>query len=156
MNGYAHPQVLFETHGVKSNLGKSGIKLVEIDVDVKAYDAGHIRGAVGFNWQTDLQAQVGRDIIGKEAFEKLAHVALVSMVSGALVGGLYAGLVGTVHLVVYGRWDHIPAFTLGCVLAGAVLGLLGRTAWSLSSEDAPERMDRRSRAMVGRGARLQR
>jgi len=78
MNGYAHPEVLVETHWVKANLGKPGIKLVEIDVDTKAYNAGHIRGAVGFNWRTELQDQVGRDIISKEAFEKLVGGAGIS------------------------------------------------------------------------------
>jgi hypothetical protein len=37
MNSYAHPEVLVETDWVKANLGKPGIKLVEIDV-------GHTRG----------------------------------------------------------------------------------------------------------------
>ncbi|MEO8428605.1 MAG: sulfurtransferase [Verrucomicrobiota bacterium] len=71
MANYAHPEVLVSTDWVKENLGKPAIKLVEIDVDTKAYDAGHIPGAAGFNWQTQLQDQVRRDIIGKEAFEKL-------------------------------------------------------------------------------------
>lgn len=71
MARYANPEVLVETDWVLGNLGKPGIKLVEIDVDTKAYDAGHIPGAVGFNWQTQLQDQVRRDIISKEAFEKL-------------------------------------------------------------------------------------
>src|SRR5262249_18033208 len=71
MNCYAHPEVLVETDWVKANLGKPGVKVVEVDVDTKAYDAGHIRGAVGFNWRTELQDQLGRDIIGKEAFEQL-------------------------------------------------------------------------------------
>jgi 3-mercaptopyruvate sulfurtransferase SseA len=38
MNGYAHPEVLVETDWVQANLGKPGIKLVEIDVDTKAHD----------------------------------------------------------------------------------------------------------------------
>jgi thiosulfate/3-mercaptopyruvate sulfurtransferase len=78
MNGYAHPEVLVETDWVKANLGKPGIKVVEIDVDTKAYETGHIRGAVGFNWQTELQNQVGRDIISKEAFENLVGGAGIS------------------------------------------------------------------------------
>jgi thiosulfate/3-mercaptopyruvate sulfurtransferase len=78
MPGYAHPEVLVETDWVKANLGKPGIKVVEIDVDTKAYDAGHIPGAVGFNWQTQLQDQVSRDIIGKEQFEKLVGGAGIS------------------------------------------------------------------------------
>lgn len=78
MANYAHSEVLVSTDWVKENLGKSGIKLIEIDVDTKAYDAGHIPGALGFHWQTQLQDQVRRDIIGKEAFEKLVGAAGVS------------------------------------------------------------------------------
>src|SRR5205823_13332402 len=78
MANYAHPEVLVSTDWVKDNLDKPGINLVEIDVDTKAYDAGHIPGAVGFNWQTQLQDQVRRDIIGKEAFEKLVGGAGIS------------------------------------------------------------------------------
>jgi thiosulfate/3-mercaptopyruvate sulfurtransferase len=70
MNGYAHPEVLVETECVRAHLDKPGMKRVEVGVDTRAYDAGQIRGAVGFNWQTDLQDQLGRDIIGKEAFEQ--------------------------------------------------------------------------------------
>lgn len=78
MARYAHPETLVETDWVKANLGKPGIKLVEIDVDTKAYDAGHIPGALGFNWQTQLQDQVRRDIISREAFEKLVGGAGIS------------------------------------------------------------------------------
>ena len=78
MNGYAHPEVLVETDWVKASLGQPGVKVVEIDVDTNAYAAGHVRGAVGFNWRTELQDQVGRDIISKEAFEKLVGGAGIS------------------------------------------------------------------------------
>jgi len=78
MKNYIHPEVLVTTDWVKEHLGDPHIKLVEIDVDTKAYDAGHIPGAVGFNWQTQLQDQVSRDIIGKEAFEKLLGQAGIS------------------------------------------------------------------------------
>lgn len=78
MKNYSNPEVLVETDWVKQNLGKPGIKLVEIDVDTKAYAAGHIPGAVGFNWQTQLQDQVRRDIISKEAFEMLLGDAGIS------------------------------------------------------------------------------
>src|SRR5882762_9616512 len=78
MARYANPEVLVETNWVKENLGKAGIKLIEIDVDTKAYEAGHIPGAVGFNWQTQLQDQVRRDIIGKDDFERLVGGAGIS------------------------------------------------------------------------------
>jgi thiosulfate/3-mercaptopyruvate sulfurtransferase len=87
MANYAHPEVLVSTDWVKDNLGKPGIKLVEIDVDTKAYDAGHIAGAAGFNWQTQLQDQVRRDIIGKDAFEKLVGDAGISPNDTVIVYG---------------------------------------------------------------------
>jgi thiosulfate/3-mercaptopyruvate sulfurtransferase len=77
MSNYAHPEVLVSTDWVNDNL-HSGMKLVEIDVDTKAYEAGHIPGAVGFNWQTQLQDQVRRDIISQEAFEMMVGGAGIS------------------------------------------------------------------------------
>lgn len=87
MSEYAHPEVLVSTDWVKENLGKPGIKLVEIDVDTKAYDAGHIAGAIGFNWQTQLQDQLRRDIIGAQAFEKLVGEAGISPSDTVIVYG---------------------------------------------------------------------
>src|SRR5437868_9199353 len=87
MASYAHPEVLVETDWVKANMTKPDIKLVEIDVDTKAYDAGHIPGAVGFNWQTQLQDQVTRDIIDKAAFEKLVGEAGISPENTVVIYG---------------------------------------------------------------------
>ena len=78
MSDYAQPEVLVSTNWLKENLGKPNLKIVEIDVDTKAYDAGHVRGAIGFNWQTQLQDQVSRDIISKTDFEKLLSQAGIS------------------------------------------------------------------------------
>jgi len=78
MSGYAHPEVLVSTQWVHDHLGHPGIHLIEVDVDTKQYDAGHIRGAVGFNWQTQLQDQLTRDILDKEAFESLLSSAGVT------------------------------------------------------------------------------
>ena len=46
-------------------------RLVEVDVDTEAYDEGHAPGAIGFNWETQLQDQTTRDILGKADFEAL-------------------------------------------------------------------------------------
>ena len=59
---------------------------------------------------------------------------LVSSMLCAALGALYAGLIGAVHLGVSGRWDQIPVFAKGCVLVGALLGLLGRIAWDLMQD----------------------
>jgi len=46
-------------------------RLVEVDVDTEAYDEAHAPGAIGFNWETELQDQTTRDILTKEDFEDL-------------------------------------------------------------------------------------
>jgi len=48
-----------------------GLRLVEVDVDTEAYDEAHAPGAIGFNWETQLQDQTQRDILEKEDFEEL-------------------------------------------------------------------------------------
>ena len=75
---YAHSEVLVTTDWVLENLDKPGIRLVEVDVDTQAYDAGHIPGAVGFNWQTQLQDNVRRDIISRADFENLLSQSGIS------------------------------------------------------------------------------
>mgnify|MGYP006274827627 FL=1 len=46
-------------------------RLVEVDVDTEAYDESHAPGAIGFNWEEDLQDQTTRDILTKADFEAL-------------------------------------------------------------------------------------
>ncbi|WP_345944591.1 sulfurtransferase [Halobacterium sp. GSL-19] len=46
-------------------------RLVEVDVDTEAYEESHAPGAIGFNWETQLQDQTTRDILDKDAFESL-------------------------------------------------------------------------------------
>jgi thiosulfate/3-mercaptopyruvate sulfurtransferase len=46
-------------------------RLVEVDVDTEAYDDAHAPGAIGFNWETQLQDQTRRDILDKEGFADL-------------------------------------------------------------------------------------
>ncbi|RKD93813.1 sulfurtransferase [Halopiger aswanensis] len=49
----------------------SNLRLVEVDVDTEAYEEEHAPGAIGFNWETQLQDQTQRDILEKEDFEDL-------------------------------------------------------------------------------------
>jgi thiosulfate/3-mercaptopyruvate sulfurtransferase len=71
MADYKHPEVLSTTEWVAQHLNDPKIRLVEVDVDTTAYDQGHIPGAVGWNWQTQLQDNIRRDLIEKGALEKL-------------------------------------------------------------------------------------
>src|SRR5262245_60855872 len=124
MARYANPETLVDTEWVKNNLGKPGIKLVEVDVDTKQYDAGHIPGAIGFNWQTQLQDQVNRDIINKDAFEKL-------------IGG--AGISPSDTVVIYGdnnNWFAAYGFWLFKIYGHAEVRLMngGRQKWLNESD----------------------
>ncbi len=71
MKGYAHPETLVETAWLEENLGRPGVQAVEVDVDTKSFDEGHVPGAVGWNWQTQLCDPVVRDVIQKDALERL-------------------------------------------------------------------------------------
>ena len=71
MSDYKHPEVLVTTEWLAHNLNAPNLRLVEVDVDTSAFDQGHIPGAVGWNWQTQLQDNVRRDLIDKPALEKL-------------------------------------------------------------------------------------
>jgi thiosulfate/3-mercaptopyruvate sulfurtransferase len=78
MSEYAHPEVLVSTQWAADHLNDPKVRLIEVDVDTTAYDQGHIPGAVGWNWQTQLQDNVRRDLIDKAALEKLLGQSGVS------------------------------------------------------------------------------
>jgi thiosulfate/3-mercaptopyruvate sulfurtransferase len=69
--GYANPAALVTTEWVAQHLNDPKVRLIEVDVDTTAYDQGHIPGAVGVNWSTQLTDQIQRDIPKKEAWERL-------------------------------------------------------------------------------------
>lgn len=71
MTEYAHPEVLVSTDWVADHLGEPGLSIVEVDVDTVAYEQGHIPGAIGWNWKTQLSDPVRRDIMSKEDLERL-------------------------------------------------------------------------------------
>ena len=67
----AHPETIVETGWVADNLDTENLRLVEVDVDKTAYDQGHIPGAVGWNWTTQLNDRLTRDILNKEQMQRL-------------------------------------------------------------------------------------
>jgi len=87
MADYAHPEVLVSTQWVADHANDPKVRLVEVDVDTTAYDQGHIPGALGWNWQTQLQDQLRRDLISTEQFEKLCGGSGISNDSTVVVYG---------------------------------------------------------------------
>ncbi len=68
---YAHPETLVDTAWLADRLDDGTVRVIEVDEDTTAYEQGHIPGAVGWNWTTDLHAPVGRDYLDREALGRL-------------------------------------------------------------------------------------
>ena len=71
MAEYAHPESIVTTDWVSEHGSDANVRLVEVDVDTAAYDAGHIAGAVGWNWKSELQQTLSRDLVSKDGMEQL-------------------------------------------------------------------------------------
>ena len=63
--------VLVETDWVQDHLDDDSIRIVEVDENPGLYAEKHIPGAIGFDWQKDLQDQVKRDFLGPKEFGEL-------------------------------------------------------------------------------------
>lgn len=130
MAEYAQPDVLVSTDWVRDNLDNPVVKLVEIDVDTNAYEAGHIPGAIGFDWTTQLNDQVSRDVISRDELE-------------ALMGASGIGNADTI--VVYGdnnNWFAAFGFWILKMYGHADVRLMngGRQKW-LDEDDKPMTTD---------------
>jgi len=84
---YAHPEVLVSTEWVAAHQGDASIRLIEVDVDTTAYDSGHIAGAVGWNWQSQLNDAVRRDIPDAATFARLMGQAGVTPATTVVLYG---------------------------------------------------------------------
>lgn len=112
-------EALVSTEWVASNLNAPNLRLIEVDVDTAQYETGHIPGAVAFNWQTQLQDQVLRDIASPEEFGNLLS---------------QAGVSPDTHVVLYGdnnNWFAAYAFWLFKLYGHDNVSLMngGRKKW---------------------------
>ena len=152
MAEYANPDVVVSTEWVAENLDNPNVRLVEVDVDTEAYGFGHIPGAVGWNWTTQLEAQVQRDIPSHEDWEELLRSS---------------GISNDTKIVLYGdnnNWFATFAYWLSRMFGheDAVLVNGGRKKWELEGRplvtDVPDvertdyqasSLDESRRAMYG-------
>ncbi|MBA3347344.1 MAG: sulfurtransferase [Actinobacteria bacterium] len=68
--GYEKP-VLVTTDWLAEHAGAENIVVAEVDENPDLYEEGHIPGAVKLHWREDLQDSVKRDVVAKDAFERL-------------------------------------------------------------------------------------
>jgi thiosulfate/3-mercaptopyruvate sulfurtransferase len=78
MGEYAKPDVLVETDWLEEHVDDPNIRIIEVDEDTSAYEKGHIKGSVGWNWTTDLHAPVGRDYVDRAGLSDLLSKAGVA------------------------------------------------------------------------------
>jgi thiosulfate/3-mercaptopyruvate sulfurtransferase len=68
---YANSQALVSTQWVADHAADPTVRIVEVDVDTSAYEKGHIHNAIGWNWQTDLNDRLRRDLLDPRSFAEL-------------------------------------------------------------------------------------
>ncbi|MEX0646288.1 MAG: sulfurtransferase [Balneolaceae bacterium] len=71
-------KTLVTTEWAAEHLNDEGVRFAEVDVNTRSYDSGHLPGAVGWNWKTELQDQLRRTISSKEDFEALLSKSGIS------------------------------------------------------------------------------
>jgi thiosulfate/3-mercaptopyruvate sulfurtransferase len=71
MAEYVNKDVLVETDALEQSLDDSTTAIIEVDEDTSAYDKGHIPGAIGLNWESDLHDVPRREFISSEGLAKL-------------------------------------------------------------------------------------
>jgi thiosulfate/3-mercaptopyruvate sulfurtransferase len=125
MAAYAHPDALVETEWVAERLDDPAIRLIEVDEDTTAYEKGHIRNAIGWNWFDDLHAKPRREYVDQAGLSKLLQ---------------QAGVGPETTVVLYGgnnNWFAAYAYWLLRYLGFDNVKLMngGRKKWELESRE---------------------
>ena len=70
---YARPAALVSATWLAQHLDDPAVRILESDEDVLLYDSGHIPGALKVDWHADLNDELQRDYVGREAFQALVR-----------------------------------------------------------------------------------
>ncbi len=125
MGGYANPEALVETDWLEAHLDDPKVRVIEVDEDTTAYEKGHIRGAIAWNWSTDLHQPVGREYVDAEGLSALLSKAGVGPDTTVV---LYGG--NNNWFTAYAYWIlKLRGFDAVKLLNG------GRKKWELESRE---------------------
>ena len=69
---------LVSTSWAREHLDDPKVRFLEVDVDTDAYDTGHLPGATGINWKSQLTDPVMRDLVSREELQSLLRAAGVN------------------------------------------------------------------------------
>ena len=125
MSEYVRAEALVDAGWVVQHLDDPNVRLVEVDEDTTAYERGHIRNAVGWNWFFDLHDALRRDYVDQEALSRLLQQAGVDPESTVV---LYGG---------NNNWFAAYAYWLCRYLGFDAVTLLdgGRKKWELDGRE---------------------
>jgi len=71
----AREQVLVDVDWARRHLDDDQVRFIEVDVDTSAYDTGHLPGAVGLNWTSQLNDPIRRDLVSRDDLQALLRSA---------------------------------------------------------------------------------
>jgi thiosulfate/3-mercaptopyruvate sulfurtransferase len=125
MAEYANPGALVDTDWLEEHLNDPAVRAIEVDEDTSAYEKGHIPGAVGWNWATDLHDTLRREYLSQDELSTLLA---------------RAGVGADTTLVLYGgnnNWFAAYAYWILKYLGYDNVKLLngGRKKWELESRE---------------------
>jgi thiosulfate/3-mercaptopyruvate sulfurtransferase len=72
------PDALVSIDWAREHLDDPKVRFIEVDVNTRSYDEGHLPGAVGFNWKTQLTDSVRRDLVSRDELQGLLRSAGVN------------------------------------------------------------------------------
>src|SRR5437868_4130437 len=87
MADYAHPETLASTDWVAQHLTDPRVRIVEVDVDTKSYDEGHVPNSIAWAWNTQLADPIRRDILSQQQFEELMSKSGISRDTTVVIHG---------------------------------------------------------------------
>jgi len=125
MSDFVDREALVDAEWVVEHLDDPKVRVIEVDEDTSAYEKGHIRSAVGWNWTTDLHDPVRRDYVDQEGLSRLLQRAGVASDTTAV---LYGG---------NNNWFAAYAYWLCRYLGFDAVRLLdgGRKRWELDGRE---------------------
>jgi thiosulfate/3-mercaptopyruvate sulfurtransferase len=128
MTEYVHPETLLDAGWVAGHVDDPSVRIIEVDEDTTAYEKGHIRNAVGWNWFSDLHDPLRRDYVDQDGLSRLLQ---------------QAGVGPNTTVVLYGgnnNWFAAYAYWLCRYLGFDAVKLLdgGRKKWELEGHELTE------------------
>lgn len=125
MAEYTNPDVLVDTDWLEEHVDDPNVRIIEVDEDTTAYEKGHVKNALAWDWSEDLHHALNRDFIDARGLSVLLQ---------------RAGVGPETTVVLYGgnnNWFASYAYWLLKYLGFDNMKLLngGRKKWELESRE---------------------